>query len=165
VEGVTAERVVAREVRWCTGVPRETEGGPKQKVRVLLGCLVLLGAVACERKLTPAEKAAKNRSACQALATQQSGFDPLTAGEPPRTISSTSRRGGQVVGSGAVVEGAAKGAVAGVVGGAIMGNAGRGAAAGAAGGGLMGGYRRHKMKRNSKSETNAPKLSAHTGKE
>jgi hypothetical protein len=115
-----------------------------QRVRVLLGCLALLGAVACGRKLTPAEKAAQNRSECQALATQKSGFDPLTAEEPPRTISSTSRRGGQVVGSGAVVEGAAKGAVAGVVGGAIMGSPGKGAAAGAAVGGLMGGYRRHK---------------------
>jgi uncharacterized protein YcfJ len=115
-----------------------------QKVKILLSCLALLGAVACERKLTPAEKAAKNRSECQALATQQSGFDPLTAEEPPRTISSTSRRGGEVVGSGAIAEGAAKGAVVGVVGGAIMGSPGKGAAAGAAVGGLIGGYRRHK---------------------
>jgi hypothetical protein len=114
-----------------------------QGAKVLLGFLALLTAFACERELTPAEKAAKDRSECQALATQQSGFDPLTAEEPPRTISTTSRRGGEVVGSGAVVGGAAKGAVLGVVGGAIMGSPGTGAAAGAAIGGLMGGYKRH----------------------
>jgi len=106
----------------------------------LLASLLL---VACEKELTPAERAARDRSECQALATQQSGFDPLTAEEPARTISTTSRRGGQVVGSGAVVEGAAKGALLGVVGGAIMGNAGRGAGAGAAIGGLVGGARRY----------------------
>jgi hypothetical protein len=106
--------------------------------------LALLLLVGCEKPLTPAEKAAKDRAECQALATQQSGFDPLTAEEPPRTISSTQRRGGEVVGSGAIVGGAAKGAVVGVVGGAVMGNPGGGAAAGAAVGGLMGGARRHR---------------------
>jgi uncharacterized protein YcfJ len=106
--------------------------------------LVVALATACEKPLTPAEKAAKDRAECQALATAQSGFDPLTAEEPQRTVSSTHRRGGEVVGSGAIVEGAAKGAVLGVVGGAIMGNAGGGAAAGAAVGGLMGGAKRHR---------------------
>jgi hypothetical protein len=114
-----------------------------QGAKVLLGLVALLAAVACGRELTPAEKAAKVRSECQALATQQTGFDPLTAEEPPRTISSTSRRGGEVVGSGAIVRGAAGGAALGAVGGAIAGNAGKGAAAGAAVGGLLGGYRRH----------------------
>ena len=104
------------------------------------GLLLLL---ACQPELTPAERAAKDRSECQEIATQNSQFDPLTAEAPPRTVSSTQRRGGEVVGSGAMVEGAAKGAVAGVVGGAIMGNAGKGAGAGAAVGALLGGVRRH----------------------
>jgi len=102
--------------------------------------LLLLGG--CEKPLTPAEKAAKDRAECQALATTQSGFDPLTAEEPPRTVSSTHRRGGDVVGG--AVEGAAGGAVLGVVGGAIMGKPGRGAAAGAAVGGLWGGTKRYR---------------------
>jgi hypothetical protein len=104
----------------------------------------LLAMLACQPELTPAEKAAKDRAECQALATQQTGFDPLTAEEPPRTISSTQRRGGETLGSGAVVKGAAQGAVLGVVGGAIMGDAGAGAGAGAAIGGLMGGVKRHR---------------------
>jgi len=112
-----------------------------------IGLLALLMLAGCQQEsppLTPAEQAAKDRAECQALATQQSGFDPLTAEEPPRTISSTHRRGGETVGSGAVVEGAAKGAVLGVVGGAIMGSPGKGAGAGAAMGGLVGGVRRHR---------------------
>lgn len=113
----------------------------------LIALLTLLALAGCQQEepLTPAEQAAKDRTECQALATQQSACDPLTAVEPPRTLSSTQRRGGQVVGSGAVVEGAAKGAVLGVVGGAIMGNAGGGAGAGAAIGGLMGGAKRHRQ--------------------
>jgi len=129
-----------------------------QRAKVLLGLLASLAAAACQPELTPAEKAAKDRSECQALATQQSGFDPLTAEEPPRTISTTSRRGGEVVGSGAVVKGAAQGAALGVVGGAIMGGAGKGAAAGAAIGGLMGGYKRHQ-------ETNQMVTRTHTNPE
>jgi hypothetical protein len=120
--------------------------------------LALLAALACQPELTPAEKAAKDRSECQALATQQTGFDPLTAEEPPRTISTTSRRGGEVVGSGAILKGAAQGAVLGVVGGAIMGDAGKGAGAGAAIGGLMGGYKRHQ-------ETNQMVTRTHTNPE
>jgi len=114
---------------------------PKIRVLPLLLCIV---SVACEKPLTPEEKAAKDRSECSVVAIDQSGFDPITAEEPARTISSTHQRGGDVVGSGAIVEGAAKGAVLGVVGGAIMGNAGGGAAAGAAVGGLVGGARRHR---------------------
>jgi hypothetical protein len=113
-------------------------------MRRMVAALAVVLAAGCEKPLSPAEKAAKDRAECQALATQQSGFDPLTAEEPPRTISTQQRRGGEVVGSGAVVEGAAKGAVLGVVGGAIMGNAGGGAAAGAAVGGLVGGARRYR---------------------
>jgi hypothetical protein len=49
-----------------------------------------------------------------------------------------------VVGSGAVVRGAAGGAALGAVGGAIGGDAGKGAGIGAAVGGLLGGVRRHR---------------------
>jgi hypothetical protein len=118
----------------------------------------MLAACREEVQLTPAEQAAKDRSECQALATHDSGFDPLTAEAPPRTISSTARRGGNVVGEGDIVEGAAKGAVLGVVGGAIMGDAGRGAGAGAAMGGLMGGARRRQ-------ETNEMVTTTHTNPE
>ena len=115
------------------------------RITALLLVLPLLGCPQeSEPQLSPAELAAKNRIECQALATQQSGFDPLTAEEPPRTISSTRRRGGETLGSGAVVRGAAGGAALGALGGAIAGNAGTGAAAGAAVGGLVGGVRRHR---------------------
>ena len=117
------------------------------RTSALIAALLLAG---CEKPPppapppTPAQKAAADRAECQALATQQSGFDPLTAEEPPRTVSSTHRRGGSGADvAGGAVEGAAKGAVLGVVGGAIMGSPGRGAGAGAAIGGLMGGAKRY----------------------
>jgi len=113
-----------------------------------LALIAVFAMTGCEREpeLTPAEKAAKDRAECQAIASAQSGFDPLTAAEPPpKTIQTTSRRGGEVVGSGAVVKGAAGGAALGALGGAIMGNAGRGAGAGAAMGGVMGGVKRHQQ--------------------
>lgn len=113
-------------------------------MRTMIPLLLLLSMAACQPELTPAEQAAVDRNECQALATSQSGFDPLTAEAPPRSTTSTQRRGGDVVGSGAIVKGAAGGAVLGVVGGAIMGSAGKGAGAGAAIGGLMGGVQRHK---------------------
>jgi hypothetical protein len=113
-------------------------------MRRAIGVFAALALAACQQQLSPAEKAAKDRSECQALATQQSGFDPLTAEEPPRTISTTARRGGEVVGSGAVAGGAARGAAVGAIGGAIAGSPGTGAAAGAAVGGLIGGVRRHR---------------------
>ena len=128
------------------------DGNP---MRQAIGLLTLLALAACQQQLSPAEKAAKDRSECQAVAIQQSGFDPLTAQEPPRTISTTSRRGGEVVGSGAVVRGAAGGAALGAVGGAIAGDAGTGAGAGAAIGGLLGGVRRHR-------ETNEMVTRTHT---
>jgi hypothetical protein len=109
--------------------------------KLSLSVLLLgLASVACkpaEPPLTPTEKAAKDRSECSVVAINETGFDPVTAEEPHQ-------RGGEVIGSGAVVEGAAQGAVAGVIGGAIMGDAGKGAAAGAAVGGLFGGVKRHR---------------------
>ena len=107
--------------------------------------LVGLAIVACKPALTPTEKAAKDRSECMVVAQQQSSFDPLTAEEPPRTVSSSHQRGTDLKeGAGDVVKGAAGGAVAGVVGGAIMGDVGKGAAAGAAVGGLIGGVHNYK---------------------
>lgn len=116
----------------------------KVRISVFLLGVAVVACKPAEPPLTPTEKAAKDRSECSVVAIDQSGFDPVTAEEPPRTLSSTHQRGGEVVGSGAIVEGAAKGAVVGVVGGAILGSAGKGAAAGAAVGGLMGGARRHR---------------------
>ena len=113
-------------------------------------CIPLLTALAlcaCEKELTPTEKAAKDRSECMVIATDQSGFDPITAEEPPRTVSSSHKRGGDLKeGAVDVGKGAVGGAVAGVVGGAIMGEAGKGAAAGAAVGGLIGGVRHYKKR-------------------
>ena len=104
--------------------------------------LLTLAALACEPALTPTEKAAKDKSECMVLATEHTGFDPLTAEEPPRTVTSSHQRGGDLKGGAVDVgKGAVGGAVAGVVGGAIMGDAGRGAGAGAAIGGLIGGAR------------------------
>ena len=104
--------------------------------------VLLLTLVACEKELTPTEKAAKDRSECMVVATQQSGFDPVTAEEPARTVSSSHQRGGDLKGGAHDVgKGALGGAALGAVGGAIMGDAGKGAGAGAAVGGLIGGAR------------------------
>src|SRR5262245_45506676 len=111
-------------------------------MRFPIAVLLSVAALACEPALSPTEHAAKDKSECMVLATDQTGFDPLTAEEPPRTVSSTHQRGGDLKGGAVDVgKGAVGGAVAGVVGGAIMGDAGRGAGAGAAVGGLIGGAR------------------------
>lgn len=108
---------------------------------------LLLALVACEKKLSPLEQAAKDRSECMLIATQESGFDPITAEEPPKTVSSSHQRGGTFKeGAVDVGKGAAAGAVLGVAGGAVAGEAGKGAAAGAVVGGLIGGAR-HYQKR------------------
>jgi hypothetical protein len=106
-----------------------------------------LAVFACqgEPELTPVQRAAKDRAECQLLATDRTGFDPVLAPEPPpRTISETHQAGGKVVGSGAMVKGAAKGAAVGAVGGLVVGEAGKGAGAGAAAGALLGGLQRRK---------------------
>jgi hypothetical protein len=111
---------------------------------VALGALVAI--LACKPavpELTPLEREAKNRGECHVIAVSQSQFDPtLAEEEPERTISETRKAGGDVVGSGAVAKGAAKGAVGGVLVGAIAGDAGKGAAIGAGAGALIGGVRR-----------------------
>ena len=111
---------------------------------IILLTLPLLVACEQEPQLTLAEQVKIIATECHELATVQSGFDPRTAQEPPRTISTTTRRGGEVVGSGAIARGAAGGAALGAIGGAIADDAGTGAAAGAAMGGLLGGIRRHR---------------------
>ncbi len=80
--------------------------------------LAVLAFVACKPALTPTEQAAKDRSECMVVAQQQSSFDPLTAEEPPRTVSSTHERGGTL-------------------------EEGAGSAAGAAAGGLIGGAKHY----------------------
>jgi hypothetical protein len=125
-------------------------------MRTVVAVLAILVLAACEKELTPTEKAAKDRSECMVIANQQSGFDPLTAEEPPRTVSSSHKRGGTMKeGAVDVGKGAAGGAVLGVVGGAIMGEAGKGAAAGAAVGGLIGGAK-HYQKRQEVVTTTQP---------
>ncbi len=109
--------------------------------------LLVLALAACEKELTPMEKAAKDRGECMVLATNETGFDPIMAEEPVHTVSSSHKRGGTFEeGAKDVGKGAVGGAVAGVVGGAIMGDAGRGAAAGAAVGGLFGGAKHYKKR-------------------
>ena len=46
-----------------------------RRTTVLLAFLLVPGCAA-EPELTPAQRAAQDRSECQALATSQSGFDP-----------------------------------------------------------------------------------------
>lgn len=116
-------------------------------MRTVAAVLAILALVGCEKELTPTEKAAKDRGECMVLATNQTGFDPITAEEPQRTVSSSHKRGGTFEeGAVDVGKGAVGGAVAGVVGGAIMGEAGKGAAAGAAVGGLIGGVHHYKKR-------------------
>lgn len=125
-------------------------------MRLAVIASLALALVACEKELTPIEKAAKDRGECMVLASEQSGFDPITAEEPPRTVSSSHKRGGTAKeGAVDVGKGAVGGAVVGVVGGAIMGEAGRGAAAGAAVGGLIGGAK-HYQKRQEVVTTTRP---------
>ncbi len=125
-------------------------------MRLQIGVVLLIALLACEKQLSPTEKAAKDRSECSVLAMDQSGFDPVMAEEPPRTLSSSHQRGGTLKeGAVDVGKGAVGGAVAGVVGGAIMGEAGKGAAAGAAIGGLFGGAK-HYQKRQEVVTTTRP---------
>ena len=116
------------------------------RLRIALALLAAVGlSLACkpaEKPLTPLEQEAKDRGECHVLAVSQTRFDPTLADEPVRTISETHKKGGDVVGSGAIAGGAVKGAVGGVVIGAIAGDAGKGAAIGAGAGALIGGVRR-----------------------
>lgn len=95
-------------------------------------------------RVTPEEKAARDRAECNERAIAETGFDPVMAEEPPRTIATTQQAGGKVVGSGDIAKGAVAGAAVGAVGGAIAGDTGTGAAIGAGAGALFGGVRRHR---------------------
>jgi hypothetical protein len=117
-------------------------------MRAAVAVSTALVLLACQPELTPTEKAAKDRSECMVIATDQSGFDPITAEPPVRTVSESHQRGGDLKeGAVDVGKGALGGAVAGVIGGAIMDDAGGGAAAGAAIGGLVGGVKHYKKRK------------------
>ena len=114
----------------------------------LLASLMACPAGAQELVIYPskgqsAEQQMKDKGECYAWAQQQTGFDPMTAEAPSKTVT-TQLEKEKVIGSGAAVKGAAGGAALGAVTGAIMGDAGKGAAAGAAGGALIGAVRRHR---------------------
>jgi hypothetical protein len=84
----------------------------------------------------------RDRYECHQWASQQTGFDPMTASAP--TASTGAQEGG-------VLRGGARGAATGAVVGAIAGDAGKGAAAGAAGGAMIGGMRRRDATRRQQS--------------
>jgi hypothetical protein len=127
-------------------------------------CLALgLPAGAAELVIYPAkgqspEQQKKDKSECYTWAMEDTGFDPVNTEAPPKTIT-TELPKEKVVGSGAMVRGAAGGAAVGAVTGAIMGDAGKGAAAGAAGGALIGGMRKRREVKN------APTSESHTNPE
>lgn len=81
------------------------------------------------------DQQARDQSACQAWAVQQTGFNPAAppAAAPPPPPPS---------GGSSALRGGARGAAVGAVGGAIAGDAGKGAAVGAATGALIGGVRK-----------------------
>jgi hypothetical protein len=88
-----------------------------------------------------AEQQSKDTAECQAIAVQQSGFDPAkaqAAAAPPA--------------QGQRARGAARGAAVGAAAGAIGGDAGKGAAAGAAAGTVAGGARKRQASRDQQAQ-------------
>jgi hypothetical protein len=85
------------------------------------------------RGQSPAQMNA-DKGACQAWATQETRFDPLSATAPAAPVSTAP--------DGRILRGGARGAAAGAAIGAIAGNAGKGAAIGATSGGLLSGARK-----------------------
>jgi YMGG-like Gly-zipper len=86
-----------------------------------------------------ADQQTKDSGECQAIAVQQSGFDPAkaqAAAAQPQQAAGRER-----------VKGAARGAAVGAAAGAIGGDAGTGAAAGAAAGTVAGGMRKRHARR------------------
>jgi hypothetical protein len=104
-----------------------------------------------------AEQQNKDKYECSQWATGQTGFDPTQAANLYEGDSSAGR--------GAVVGGAAKGAVGGAVIGAIAGNAGKGAAIGAAGGGMLGAGRRGSAKKADEQKVKQSQAQYRTGLE
>jgi len=87
------------------------------------------------RGQTP-EQQQQDEGACDAWATQQTGFNPA---QPPPAVPPPAPPPAPV---GGLVRGGARGAALGAIGGAIGGDAGKGAAIGATTGALVGGIRR-----------------------
>lgn len=81
------------------------------------------------------EQQQQDEGACDAWATQQTGFNPA---QPPPAVPPPP----PPAPVGGLVRGGARGAAVGAIGGAIGGDAGKGAAIGAATGALLGGVRR-----------------------
>jgi len=84
------------------------------------------------------EKQQKDKTECNAWATQQTGYDPVAEAQAQlQGQAAPAQKGG-------AVRGAAKGAAAGAAIGAVAGDAGTGAAVGATAGGVGGGARKKK---------------------
>src|SRR5215813_1815393 len=92
------------------------------------------------------EQQGKDTAECQAIAVQQSGFDPTQA-QP--AAAPAPQQGGERV------RGAARGAAVGAAAGAIGGDAGKGAAAGAAAGTVAGGVRKRRAGREAQQQQTA----------
>src|SRR5215510_6008952 len=101
------------------------------------------------------EQQAKDTSECQAIAIQQSGFDP--AGAQAAAAPPPSARGERV-------RGAARGAAVGAAAGAIGGDAGKGAAAGAAAGTVAGGVRKRQAGRQQQAQAEQQQAAVAQGK-
>src|SRR5262245_50438419 len=102
-----------------------------------------------------AEQQAKDTSECQAIAIQQSGFDPAgaqAAAAPPPSPARGER-----------VRGAARGAAVGAAAGAIGGDAGKGAAAGAVAGTVAGGVRKRQAGRQQQAQAQQQQAAAAQG--
>jgi len=132
------------------------------KLVVMTGCLLLAGqAVAQQMFVFPAngqsaQQQTQDEAACDAWATEQSGFNPANVGAAPRS---------NQVAQGGLLRGGARGAAVGAVTGAISGNAGRGASAGAAGGALIGGMRRNDQRRQQDADRRAWERQQNAGRE
>jgi hypothetical protein len=102
-----------------------------------------------------AEQQSRDAADCQAMAVQQSGYNPAS---PPAAAapSSTAGRGGRV-------RGAARGAAVGATAGAIGGDAGKGAAAGAAAGTVVGGSRNRQARRQERAQSQQQQAAATQG--
>ena len=103
-----------------------------------------------------AEQQSKDAAECQAIAVQQSGFDPAKA-QAPAAPSAAPPAGGERV------QGAARGAAVGAAAGAIGGDAGKGAAAGAAAGTAVGGVKKRQAGREQTAQAQQQQAAATQG--
>ena len=102
-----------------------------------------------------AEQQSRDAADCQAMAVQQSGYNPAS---PPATAAPSS-----TAGRGERVRGAARGAAVGATAGAIGGDAGKGAAAGAAAGTVVGGSRKRQARRQERTQDQQQQAAAAQG--